>query len=372
MAEDRLKICHVITSLVYAGAERLLVNFANIHAEDHDVDVIYFKGEPQLVPAFDPRIRVHHFPLEKGTAKRVRAFLQDGQFDVVHTHLGHADFVGLWAARGLPMRKFCTMHNIWFKWNWRDHLFFAGYRLLFNRFVADTHVISISSSVAEHVEGRLRVPADRSTIVYNGIPEITLDADRDALRAELDIPADRFAVLFVGRLRIQKSVDTLIRAAAELRSRIPGLLVLIVGEGPEREKLDALCDELGVQDVVRFCGVTETPERYFAAADAFALPSVFEGFGLVLLESFRAAVPAVSTNIEGPRELIEDGANGLLVPPENPTALAGAIARLHDEPELRTAIGSAGYERYQDHFTIRQYARNLEALYRGQPLPSGR
>ena len=367
-----MKICQIITSLVYAGAERLLVNFSNLHAKSHSIDIIYFKGEPQLATAFDPSIRVHHVPLNRHAPSAVRSMLLEWKPDVVHTHLGHADFVGLWAARGLPMKKFCTMHNIWFKWDWRDRLFFGGYRLLFNRFVPDTHVISISKSVAEHVEGRLRVPKNRSTVVYNGIPEIAVDAPRAQLRESLSIPADAFAVLFVGRLRIQKSVETLLRATARLKPDIPELVVLIVGEGPEEEKLRALRSELNLDEVVRFEGVTDAPERYFAAADVFALPSVFEGFGLVLLEAFRASVPAVATDIEGPRELIEHGENGLLVEPGDDGALAGAILQLRRDTELRRTLARSGFERYHEQFTIAKYAGNLEALYRGESLGCGR
>ena len=358
-----MKICHVITSLVYGGAERLLVNSLRIHAVDHDVTVIYLKGEPQLAAELPANVAVIHVPFDRHCARTVRGHLERIRPDVVHTQLGHADFIGQWASRKLRVARVCTMQNIYFKWDWRDRLIFAAYRVLFRRIVPNCHVLGISNSVTRHVEQRLGVPPDRSTMMYLAIPDVAIDADRAALRRELAIPDDAFCVLFVGRLRVQKSVPTLLRAAAILRRDVPHLRVLLVGEGGEQPALEALTDELGLRDVVEFRGVTATPERYFAAADLFALPSVFEGFGLVVLEAFRAGLPVVATRIEGPSELIDDGENGYLVPTEDPDALAARITELAADPALRARIGAAGLASYRGEFGIEQYAQRLDALY---------
>ncbi|MEM7200742.1 MAG: glycosyltransferase family 4 protein [Planctomycetota bacterium] len=358
-----MKILHVITSLHYAGAERLLVNAANLHAARHEIDIVYFKGEPHLEPELDPSITVHRVPLDKHCTKRLRQLMQERRPDVLHTHLGHADFAGLWASRGLPLKRVCTMHNIWFKWSWKDRIIFAIYRTLFRRVVPDCRVVCISQTVHQHVRRRLKVPADRALVIYNAIPHLRIDGTSADLRRELEIPTDAFCVLFVGRLQRQKSVETLIRAAARLRDQIPRLSVQIIGEGSEREALDALCRELDAEDLVRFRGVTRAPERYFAAADVFALPSVFEGFGLVVLEAFRAGLPVVATDIEGPAELIDHGHNGLLVPPRQDDQLAAALTSLHDDAALRQRLAEAGEQTFTERFSIERYAAQLEALY---------
>jgi glycosyltransferase involved in cell wall biosynthesis len=358
-----MRIVHVITSVQFAGAERLLVNFTALHAARHDIEVVYFKGTPDLRDAFHPSIAVRREELDRGCARRLRAMLRERKPDVLHTHLGHADFVGLWASRGLPMARFCTMHNIWFKWSWKDRAIFAAYRQLFRRVVPDCHVVSISRSVDEHVRNRLGVPRERATIVENAIPAVHIAESRAQLRAELDIPEDAFCVLFVGRLRIQKSVDTLLRAAARLRRDLPSLRVLIVGAGEEHDALVRLDAELGNAGTVQFRGTTATPERYFAAADVFALPSVFEGFGLVILEAFRARIPVVATAIEGPAELIEAGKTGFLVPPKDDAALADRLRRLHDDPQLRARLAAAGHATFTERYSIERYAARLEEMY---------
>ncbi len=367
----RMRICHVITSIHFAGAERLLVNLANLHATRHEIDIVYFKNDPDLVAELDPSVRVHQLPLGRGLAARLRAFLAETAPDVLHTHLGHADFVGQWASRGLPMRRFCTMHNIWFKWSWKDHVIFRAYRWLFRRVVPDCHVLCISKSVHEHVRQRLRVPAARASVVHNAIPDVRLGQDRAALRAELDIPQHAFCVLFVGRLERQKSVHTLIEAAARLRNSIDRLRVLIVGAGSLEAELRAHNERLGTDDVVQLRPATRAPERYFAACDVFALPSVFEGFGLVILEAFRAGVAVVATDIEGPAELVQSGVNGLLVPPGDPDQLARRIGELHADPALSARLAETGKQSFTEHFAIERYAAQIEALYQGRaPEPT--
>ena len=301
-----MKICHIITTLGYGGAERLLVNVTNQHVRNHEIDIIYFKNAPVLQTMLNSAVRVHCVPLSLSSLRDVRTLLVRLQPEVVHTHLGHADFVGLLASQGLPVKRFCTMHNIYYKYNWRDQIIFLGYRVLFALLAHDVHVIAVSRSVATHLQQTLGLARQRISVIYNGIPQVELAASRAELRHELAIPHDAFCVLFVGRLHIQKSVDTLLRAAARLRSRIPNLIVLLVGEGYERERLEALSVKLKTNDVVRFCGTTMEPERYFKAADVFVLPSVCEGFGLVILEAFRSGLPVVASRIEGPAELIED------------------------------------------------------------------
>jgi glycosyltransferase involved in cell wall biosynthesis len=358
-----MRICHIITTLVYGGAERLLVNFGNLHARNHDIHILYLKGEPKLLPELDPSIKVHQVPLGKGIVPRLRAKVMEIGPDVVHTHLGHADFLGHVACVGLPVLRFCTMHNVWFKWTWKDHIIFWAYALLFATAARRCQVICISQCVADHVRNRLFVPPSRVHVVYNGIPAVTVTETRDQLRARLGIQNDRFVVLFVGRLRIQKSVDTLLEAVSAIGPRIPNLLVLLVGEGEEEERLRTMARSLGLDGVVEFRGTTAHPEHYFAAADIFVLPSIFEGLGLVVLEAFRAGIPVVATNIEGPKELITDGTTGLLFPPRHPEALGEALLRLHADPTLCERLGKAGLEGFKDRFTIEKYAICLERLY---------
>lgn len=363
-----MRICYIITALIHGGAERLLVEVANRLVAAHHVHVVYFKGEPHMRARLDPRVSVHHVPLGWRLVRDLAALVRRLDPDVVHTHLGHADLVGLWATRKLPCRHICTMHNIWFKHDRRDRLFFAAYALLFRRIVPGCQVIAISGAVAEHVRDRLRVPDDRVHLIRNAVPQVELQDSRDAIRARLGIANDVFCILFVGRLSAQKSVDTLIRAAARLKDRLRDFTVLIVGEGAGSAELVRLSKELDVASNVQFRGVTDEPELYFAAADVFVLPSIFEGFSLVIVEAFRAGLPVIASRLEGPAELIEDGVNGLLFEPKDEAALADKILSLYRDQSLRHTVGRRGYEGYRGRYAIEPYVTSLAELYQRAPL----
>jgi glycosyltransferase involved in cell wall biosynthesis len=155
-----------------------------------------------------------------------------------------------------------------------------------------------------------------------------------------------FTVLFAGRLYRRKRVDTLLRAAAILRGRVPGLAVRIVGDGPHAAPLRRLARDLQMGDVVSWLG--DVPRSQLAAeynrADVFCLPSVQEGFGIVLLEAMAAGKPIVASRAAA---IPEVAPHGLLVEPENPQALAAAIETLHRSPELRGAMCSEGLRRVE-------------------------
>ncbi len=356
-------IVQVITTLVYGGAERLLVNFTNVLAGEHEIHIIYLKGDPKLKPAIDERIKVHHIPLGLSCASRLRKLIKQLKPDVVHTHLGHADLIGLWASRGLRVKTFCTMHNVYFKWNWVDRIIFFAYWVTFKLHGRNCKVTCISKAVALHVEKTLGVKKENISVVYNAIPDLISTTPKIRARAELSLSPDDFIILTIGRLRVQKSIDTLLLATATLAAQIRNLQVLIVGEGPLEEELKSRSGQLGISSFVRFCGSTNTPETYYAAADVFVLPSVFEGLPTVILEAFRSSLPVVASNIDGNTELIQHGVNGQLFPPREPTALAAEVFSLYNSPERLMSIAREGHASYKQRFEIHKYAVAMEAIY---------
>ncbi|TXK44903.1 glycosyltransferase family 4 protein [Pontibacter qinzhouensis] len=360
-----MKIVHIITALGFGGAERLLINFSNIHVQKHEVHIIYLKDITDLKDKLHPDIKLKIIPLGNNCSKQIRAYLKLCKPDVVNTHLSHADFLGLWACRGLKLSLFCTMHNIWFKWNKLDYIFFLIYRILFTTVARNSKVIAISKAVADHVHKRLGVSSDRIHLLYNCIPaKAEADiSDVSLLRNKLQINPGNFNILFVGRLAVQKSVDTLLLAASTLKGIIPNIKVILVGEGMLRNKLEALANQLALQDVVEFRGATYHPEEYFSSCHIFVLPSIFEGMGLVILEAFRAGIPVIATNIEGPKELVQDGFNGLLTIPLDHVQLAEKIKYLWQNPTVAQKLGNQCKKSFEKQFTIEYYAAELENLY---------
>jgi glycosyltransferase involved in cell wall biosynthesis len=164
---------------------------------------------------------------------------------------------------------------------------------------------------------------------------------------------DPIVVGYAGRLVALKGVDVLLRAAASL----PNLRVEVVGDGPERARLESIGRR------ARFLGWQTGLDDLLAGWDLFALPSREEAFGIAALEAMAASLPVVATRVGGLPELVEDGLTGLLVPPDDPAALAAAIARLAADSALRARLGEAGRARAATHFPVERMVASVAALY---------
>jgi glycosyltransferase involved in cell wall biosynthesis len=200
-------------------------------------------------------------------------------------------------------------------------------------------------------------PAERVHTIPNGI-------DVDALRAQAgepvpQLPAGRPLVVCAARLETVKGVEYLVRAAEDL----PGATVAITGTGPLEESLREIAVTLGVADRVVFLGRVPYTAPVFAAADVVVLPSLSEGLPTVALEAMALARPVVATCVGGTPEAVQDGVTGLLVEPCDPAALAGAIKRLADDPQLARALGEAGAARVEERFTAAVMVDSYAALF---------
>jgi glycosyltransferase involved in cell wall biosynthesis len=225
----------------------------------------------------------------------------------------------------------------------------------------------VSRDVAEELASRFRWPAAKIEVVYNAVRldrfEITAP---EGLREELGggkLPL----VLTCARLDEQKGHDVLLRAAAEL----PEVAFAFAGEGPERGKLEALAAELGVADRIAFLGRRDDVPALLAACDVFALPSLYEGSSLAVLEAMAARRAVVSSAIGGTDELIDDGRSGLLVPPGNAEELRAALARVLGDEQLRAGFAGRARDRVERDFTPEAMTQANERIYR-ELLADGR
>lgn len=186
------------------------------------------------------------------------------------------------------------------------------------------------------------------------------------VREELGLGAGTPIVGTVCGLRAQKALDVLVRAAMPLANEVPGVQVLILGEGPERRPLEELIGELGLGAVVTLLGAWPHEEvaDFVEALDVAVSSSDFEGMPLAVMEFMAAGKPVVATAVGGVPDLIEDGVHGLLVPPRRPVELAAALAELLRDPERRRALGEAGRERQRRDFDFPRMVRALEGRYR--------
>jgi glycosyltransferase involved in cell wall biosynthesis len=186
-----------------------------------------------------------------------------------------------------------------------------------------------------------------------------------AERERLGVPADAPFFGTAGRLSPEKNHMDFIRAAAIVAGKLPAARFVVWGEGFLRPRLERAVSDLGLGGRFHLPGFNRDARRAFHELDVFVLPSLTEGLSNVLLEAFACAKPAVATAVGGNPEVVEDGVSGILVPPGDPEALAGAMLRLAVEPRTRAAMGRAGAMSVRANFDFDGQTRRYVALYLG-------
>ena len=179
----------------------------------------------------------------------------------------------------------------------------------------------------------------------------------------LSLPADAPVLVAVSRLVRQKGVDVAIDALAAIRERHPAAQLVVLGEGPLRGELVELAAQRGVSDAVSFPGRVGDVAWWLRRANVVVHPARWEGFGLALLEAMLCARPVVATAVSSIPEIVADGETGLLVPPDDPAALAEAVNALLDDPARATALGEAGRVRARAEFSVARMAERTAAAY---------
>lgn len=279
---------------------------------------------------------------------------------VWHGHDYKTNALGLLLKRLWPMRLVTTVHG-WVQQTSRTPLYYRIDQLCLPRY---ERVICVSDDLLEECL-RVGVPARNCVLLENGIDtgEYTRRQTREDAKAALGFPATGLLVGAVGRLSGEKGFDVLIRSIHRLVSRGLDVRLVIVGEGGERQKLEALIRELDLGARVTLAGWQADVRGYFEAMDVFALSSLREGLPNVLLEAMALDVPVVSTRVNGVPRLVQDGRNGFLVNAGDLDGLTTALAGLLKNDGLRELFRAAGRRTVETRYSFATRMQRLKRLY---------
>lgn len=306
--------------------------------------------------------------LRPASVRAVRRHLEATDAELVHTHLKYADIVGGLAARSLGLPLVSTLHEA--AWNGppAEH---ARQRLAaFVRRRCADRVIAVSTAArASYLATGWDGPG-HVEVVRNGIPARPATESREAVRARLGLPADAPVLAMVSALRPEKGHEVAFEAFARLRSRHPGLHLVVAGDGPRRAELERLAAPVG--DGLVLAGHWDDVASLMAAVDVLLHPSHAEAFPTSLLEAMHASLPVVATRVGGIPEIVEDGVTGLLVPgPPQPSDIAEAADRLIADPALRRTLGAAASDRFAAGFGADAWMRRTREVYDGVVVARG-
>jgi glycosyltransferase involved in cell wall biosynthesis len=316
------------------------------------------------------RIPVYELHLS-GPHEFVRGVLQLARlirrekFDIVHTHLYYANVAGRLAA-WRRARVVSTLHNPDYSYEDPGTMLFTAKKLLdatTGRFLNDA-LLAVSEEVRRDYQRHLGFSDVRVIPNYIDVQEHQKSlaiVDRKTLRKCLGFGERDLVVLHVGRLHPQKGQDVLIEAVSRIRRRVPGLRLVLVGQGGLRGRLEGQALRAGLADTVRFVGAVGTVTPYYALADIFVFPSRYEAFGIALLEAMAAGLPIIASRTGGICELTTYD-SALLVPVGDSDALAEAIVCLAIDPAKRALMGTAARKRASA-YDVSTHLVDLEALY---------
>jgi L-malate glycosyltransferase len=365
----------LVHRLEFGGAELLAERFANRFGGGERVVVACLDGEGPLAERLRALgmtvVDLARRPgaIDFACVRRLRSLVAAEKIELVHAHQTTPFFYAL-LARGLfrsRPRILFTEHGRFFP----DRG--SRKRALLQRLLLGRNdlVVAVGESVKQAVVKYEGVPANRVHVVYNGIPVTAhdgIDLDRAAVRKELGVPEQAFVVIQVARLDETKNHRMALEAFRLFAAGYPPALLILVGDGPERERLERAAAEFHLNAKVKFLGSRSDVRRLLSAADVAILTSLSEGIPLSLIEAMAGGLPIVATSVGGVPEVVEHGETGLLVPSENPSALSEALRSLANDSELRTRLGDAGRRRAHEKFDEeRMFAEYAELL--GARLP---
>ncbi len=368
-----LRILQVIDHLHLGGAQSLIYAMANLSAADGVemyVAGVAPRGDAGLRALLESSCRevisLDARALWDVTALvRLLHVIRSRQIDLIHTHLATADVMGGVAAKLTRRPVVSSLHNIAADrhTHTRTRRVLASYA---TRALSD-RLIAVSESVkATHVE-QLGIPPSKLQVIRNvPIAPLLLPASFSPARKRAELGLGSGPVLCtVARLADTKDHATLFRAVRSLLRRRQDVTLLVVGDGLHRGALERLVEDLGIGNAVRFLGSRGDVVELMAASDVVCnITLTFEGLPIAVLDAMSLGKPLVATRTEGVEEVAKDGVTALLVPPQDPEALDGALERLLADPGEARRIGEAARESIDRQLDQREWIDKIESVYR--------
>jgi glycosyltransferase involved in cell wall biosynthesis len=319
-----------------------------------------------------PEIQREVAPLyDARSIRRLTAILRKERPHILHTHTAKAGALAraaaLVAGGARPPIVVHTFHGHVLKG------YFGPGRTAFFRRVERTLarysdvLVAVSPEVRDELVDNGIAPRDKFTIIRLGIP---LDQRLNDETSELDyrhlygIPKDAFVVGWVGRMTGVKDTNAILEIVRATRARGVDAVLCLVGDGPDRGRLEQVAHDLGIASATYFVGYQPDVAGYYRLFDAFLLPSVNEGTPVSAIEALASGTPVVATRVGGVPDVVRDQVDGFLVEPGDTDAAADRLAELAGDPELRQRLGSSGREYARERYSVDRLVDDVDRLYR--------
>ncbi|MDR4499805.1 MAG: glycosyltransferase family 4 protein [Candidatus Scalindua sp.] len=352
-ADTRMNITFVISSLSSGGAERVMSTMANYRAQNNwQITLITLDSTASDFYTLHPDVKRIALGLMDDSNNpwmairnnltrliKLRRAIKSSKPDIVISFVDRMNIMTLLATRGLGLKVIVSehtdpsCHNCGSVWSWLRNITYPWAQA----------VTVLSPSVRQWMEER--IGNGKVQVIHNPILKNNKEIDEKSWPNILGEHKRLRTIISMGRLSAEKGFDLLITAFAKVVHSNPEWLLVIFGVGKDRDALIQLSIKLGVEERVLLPGRVNNPMQLLPKAELFVMSSRYEGFGMALCEAMACGLPVISFDCpSGPREIIRDGIDGLLVPPEDVNALAAAMSQLMTDESLRKRLASRAPE----------------------------
>ena len=286
--------------------------------------------------------------------RQLRKIIRQENITVIHAHHRMAAFYSMLLQKVYGFYFLATAHNVFLD---KKNLCRMAYR--------KCSIIACGEMVKNNLTDYYGLPESQVTVIHNAVKAfdgaVTVIPELQAYRQAGD-----FLVGCVSRLDKVKGVDIFLRAAAQVASQKENVKFIIAGEGPERKALEKMTQDLGLFGKVRFLGFQDAVQSLMSQMDVIILSSWMEGLPLSPMEAFSVGIPVIATAVDGTKEIVQDGINGILVETGDYQSIATGIIRMIDEPAWRRELSKQAYITYKDKFSYNVFADQILNYYRNE------
>ena len=373
MNKRKIKICETIRQGKIGGGESHVYQLVKaLNKDEFEPVVLSFTDGPLINNLKEIGVKTYvvktEIPFDPRVKKEVKNIFEKEKFDILHAHGTRSLSNTLSSARSNRIPVLYTVHG----WSFHQDqsLPVKKARIISEKYLTGKTDVTICVSDANRDEGISRLGLKKHTRVNYAIDtkKFNPDAVYPDLKEELGISDFSVSVGFIVRMTKQKDPLTLIRAAAITARKTKDIVFTVIGDGELKQQAVELAAKLGLNETIRFHSFREDIPAVLANIDIYALPSLWEGLPIGMLEAMAMKKAVVATPADGSKEAIKHGINGLLVPFEDPAALSEAILRLYEDKDLRVKMGENAHQKVLNEFSLGKMMHTIEEMYRSYRL----
>lgn len=368
MSKRKMRILHAIRQGKIGGGETHVLDLVQeLNKNDFESVVLAFTDGPLIDELNKLGIKTHVIltekPFDLGVWKKVKQLMTEEEIDLLHAHGTRAQSNIFWGARKLGIPVIYTVHGWSFHPN--QNALVKKLRILSERFLVSKADMTICVSANNLTEGRSNFAMNRAVVIKNGINFSKFNPDRPFgnLRSEFHIDEETLVVGYIARITAQKDPFTFIEAIAKVPDEL-NVRFLIVGDGDLKIQAVALAEQLKVSHKVIFGGFRQDIPDLLSMFDIYCLPSLWEGLPIGLLEAMAMRKATISSAVNGTKEVIDNGVNGLLIEPKDVAGLSQGLIKLIEEKSLRENLAKQAEISVKKDYSISKMTLQIEDLYK--------